>query len=300
MDLSVIIVSYNVAGYLLDCLESILGQPSRLQYEVIVVDNASADGTVEKVRQAFPQVQLIANPDNPGLSRATNQALRQATGRYVLYLNPDTRVGPGALDRLVAFADAHPDASLFGCRLLNPDGSLQAPCYRFPTLRMTLFTFFPWVPIDSPANGRYPRECYDRVFEPEHILGAALTVRRQAVDALGGWSEDFFLYFEETDFCYRANKAGYKSLYCPDAWVIHHGDCSTSQTPDRMRLQFYRSESLFYARNYPLYRRIALRGIRWLGLSYWVVRDVSRLLRGQLGVRELARQAVLYARILVQ
>ncbi len=282
MDLSIILVSYNVRDYLLGCLKSIYEQTSGIQFEVLVIDNASRDDSVAAVQEKFPQVTLIENQGNAGLAAAMEQGVSASSGRYVLYLNPDTEMLGNTLGGMVGFADGCPEAAGFACRLLNADKTLQHSCFRFPNLRMAYYGFFPRVPMDSVANGRYPESLYDTVFEPEHVLGAFLMVRREAIEQIGGWDTRFFMYFEETDFCYRLVKAGLGMRYCPDFSLIHYGGRSTSQVHEEMSVQFYRSQALFYRKNYGLTRLILLKAIVALGLGYWALRSTASVVRGRI------------------
>src|SRR5690242_7620125 len=152
MDLSIILVSYNVKDYLLSCLKSIYEQTAGIDYEVIVIDNASRDDSVKAVRENFPQAALIENAHNPGLAGAMSQGVDASTGRYILYLNPDTEMIGNTLGGIVKFADSQPDAAGFACKILNPDRTLQHSCFRFPTLKMAYYGFFPNVPMDSVEN----------------------------------------------------------------------------------------------------------------------------------------------------
>ena len=299
MDLSIVIVSYNVKDYLLACLRSIYAQAAEVALEVIVVDNASSDGTVEAVRDAFPQVQLLANRENLGFARGNNLGLRASGGRYVLFLNPDTEVGEGALAGLVRLAEAHPEAAAFTCRLLNPDGSLQHSCFHFPNLRMAFYGFFPLVPMDSPANGRYPAEQYERLFQPEHVLGACLMFRRRVLEELGGWDERFFMYFEETDLCYRLWRAGHVILYTPEVSIVHYGGRSTAPLPEKMSVAFYRSQSYFYRKHYSPWAFLALKGIVLGGLLFWTARTCRGFLRRRIGGAQFLARLASYGRILL-
>ena len=164
---------------------------------------------------------------------------------------------------------------------------------------MAYYGFFPNVPMDSVENGRYPETMYDTVFEPEHVLGAFLMVRRSAVEEIGGWDARFFMYFEETDFCYRLVKSGLGIRYSPDYALIHYGGRSTSQVHEEMSVEFYRSQAFFYRKNYGLGRYLLLKAIVLLGLSYWTLRSMASVVRGRID-RALYRTRLRnYARILV-
>ncbi len=217
----------------------------------------------------------------------------------MLFLNPDTEVTEGVLSGLLQFADSHKDASAFTCRLLNSNGTLQQSCFHFPNLRMAVFGFFPVVPMDAVINGRYPPEYYDRVFGPEHVLGACLMVTRDALEKVGRWDEKFFMYFEETDLCYRLTQAGYTTLYTPEISVIHHGERSTSTEHEKMSVEFYRSQAYFYRKHYGVGRVIALKAIVVLGLAFWAARSCVSFMRRRIAWTLLQTRLSNYSRILL-
>jgi GT2 family glycosyltransferase len=253
-DLSIIIVNWNTRELLAECLASVSG--SRLQVEgpaaqslttaTFIVDNASTDGSATMVRERFPWVRLIENPENVGFARANNQGLAQAQGRYVLLLNPDTEVHPGALEVLVAFMDAHPRAGACGARLLNADGSLQPACHSMLTpdreFWRLLFLERLW-PRATYRMGHWDSVTPRRV---EVIKGACLLLRREALDQVGTLDESYFMYTEEVDLCYRLAAAGWELWYVPAAVVTHYGEASSGQVREEMYLQLYRSKVQFY------------------------------------------------------
>ena len=219
-DVSVVVVTHNGLPWLEPCLESVRGE------EVIVVDNASTDATVAVVRERFPEVQLVEQ-GNRGLAAGWNVGMEQATGRYFLILNADAWLTDGALSALVAFADAHPEAAVVGPRLLNPDGTLQRSVRGFPTLwrLATEYLFLrKLAPRSRLLNGFYAGGFeHDAVREAEFLMGACLLVRREAVEQVGPLDESFFLFSEETDWCYRFVAAGWKVLFFPGAECVHVG-----------------------------------------------------------------------------
>jgi GT2 family glycosyltransferase len=237
-DVSVIIVSYNTRELLRECIESILcEQGDGLAVEVIVVDNASADGSAAMVAERFPQVRLIANPDNRGFGAACNQGLEVAQGRYALILNADIRAQPGALQRLVGFMDAHPDAAICGGQLRYPDGRIQPSCARDLTLwwvfceQSMLAKLFP----RTRLFGGYWRTHWDfsATIETEQVMGACMMLRRP----FPRFDEDYFLYCEDTDLCYRVRQAGGKIYYVHDAVFVHH--LGASGEPQRAQMVIY-------------------------------------------------------------
>ncbi|MFN8176555.1 MAG: glycosyltransferase [bacterium] len=224
-EVSVVVVSYETCDLLRRLLASLRAAGSARASEVLVVDNASGDGTVAMLREEFADVRVIANAENVGYSRAVNQAIRAASGRYLLILNPDIEVLPGSVDALVGHMDAHPETGIAGGKLLNSDGTLQYSCrtfYTFATLlhrRTPLGKLFP--------NSRTVREHlmmdwdHESVREVDWMLGACLMVRREAITDVGLMDERFFMYFEDVDWCYRMKQHGWKVVYVPDARMRH-------------------------------------------------------------------------------
>lgn len=267
--LSVVVVSYNTADLLQRCLNSVFRcPPPRL--EVIVVDNASSDDSAARVRAGFPQVTLLANGANLGFAAAVNQGLTVSRGRHVLLLNPDCEVLGDSLLVLVRLLDEQPDVGAAGGRLYYPDGSFQHAAFRFPTLLMSFFDFFPLHTrlYESRWNGRYPRSWYDRAFDIDHPLGAFLAVRRQALDQVGAMDERFFMYCEEMDWCYRIKRAGWRICYFPGVQAIHHSGQSTGQARWRMYVQLHRSRLLFFAKHYSQAYTAAARSIVQIGRAH--------------------------------
>jgi GT2 family glycosyltransferase len=222
-DVSVVVVTWNAADHLERCLESVRG------HETIVVDNGSTDGTVALVRERFPNVRVIEQ-ENKGMGGGNNAGLLAATGRYVLLLNSDAWVVGDGIERLAAFADAHPRAAVVGPRLQNPDGSLQRSVRGDPTLwrLATEYLFLRKLGPRTDAfnafyGGGFP---YDRSLLVESLYGAALLVRREAVEEVGLFDEDFFMFSEETDWLYRFRRAGWEVWFTPDAEVVHLGGAS--------------------------------------------------------------------------
>jgi N-acetylglucosaminyl-diphospho-decaprenol L-rhamnosyltransferase len=281
-DLSVVVVSYNSSAELGPCLESVQAASDGLDVELFVVDNASSDGSAELVAERFPLVTVIANRENVGFGQANNRAFARARGRYLLVLNPDTAVEPDALRELVKLADAHPNIGAIGPRLEYPDGSFQHSAFKFPDLRQAFFGFFDVIPIDSPLNGRFPPERYRRPFRAEHLLGACLMLRREALDQVGWFDRRYFMYFEETDLCARLHAAGWLCLYTPSARVTHIQGAATSADPERMSVEFHRSQARFYRRHRGLIGYALLKMIVWPGVGYRLARSVRAYLRGRI------------------
>jgi len=272
-DLSVIIVNWNVRDLLRRCLHSILANLPACQLEIIVVDNGSTDGSPEMVRTEFPQVHLMANPDNRGFTAANNQGLAVARGRYVLLLNPDTEVVGDALETLVAFADAHPDVGVVGPQLLNPDGTVQSSRRRFPTLATALLEstwLQPYAPRRLLARYYVLDRPDDEVQDVDWVTGAALMARREAVEQVGPLDEGFFMYSEELDWCRRFRAAGWRVIYLPTARIIHHEGKSSEQVLPARHIHFQTSK-IRYFRKY--HGPAAAEALRWflLGNYLWQI-----------------------------
>ena len=302
MDLAIVIVSWNVRGLLEACLASVYEslKGSSLAGEVWVVDNASTDGSVELVRERFPQARLIANETNVGFAAANNQALRAigftSTGphelpRYILLLNPDTEVLDDALITMVGFLDENPQAGIAGASLLYPDGHLQHSAFAFPTLTQAFLDFFPlhYRLLNSRLNGRYPRQLYKRgePFPIDHPLGAALMARGEAIQEVGLLDERFFIYCEEIDWCMRMKKAGW-GIYCvPRAEVVHHEAKSTRQVRGEMFAALWRSRYLLFEKHYGRFYQWAVRRIVRLGLRAEMRRALAAYERSEISEAEL-------------
>jgi len=265
IDLSIVIVSWNVRDFLRRCLRSIFeAQPASpgVNLEVIVVDNASTDDSVEVVRAEFSDVRLIANAGNRGFSAANNQGLAVARGRYVLLLNPDTEVMDGALTTLVAFADAHPDVGVVGPQLLNSDGSIQSSRRRFPTLA-TAFFESTWLQPCAPRRVLERYYVLDRsdseTLDVDWVKGAALMARGRAIAQVGPLDEGFFMYSEELDWCRRFKDAGWRVVYLPDARIVHHEGKSSEQVVPARQIHFQTSKVRYFRKHHGAAAAEALR-----------------------------------------
>ncbi len=235
MDLSILILNYQSKGLLKQCLRGIASAAISLSHEIIVIDNDSHDGSAAMVAQEFPSVQLIASPVNGGYAAGNNLGLLAAQGSSVLLLNPDIAVYPGAIEKMVAFLDSHPDAAVVGPKLVNPDGSVQMSCYRFPD---------PLIPIlRRTPLGRFgfARDRLRRylMLDWDHretrlvdwVLGACFLVRLSAIEHIGLLDERFFLYFEDVDWCRRFWEAGYTIYYYPEAQLTHYHQRLSAENP---------------------------------------------------------------------
>ena len=253
-DLSIVIVNWNVRDLLRRCLHSIISsfQPptSNFQIEVIVVDNASSDGSVAMVEEEFPQVRLIANSENVGFTVGNNQGIAASRGRYIMLLNPDTEIVGDALATMVEYLDDHPQAGALGPQLLNPDGSIQSSRRRFPTLATAFLestVLQQWFPHNRVTRHYYMADRPDdEVQEVDWVTGACLLVRRETVEQVGLLDEGFFMYSEELDWCRRMKAQEWKVVYLPTARVIHYGAQSSEQVKSFQHIQFQRSKVRYF------------------------------------------------------
>ena len=285
-DLSIVIVNWNTRVLLDECLASLYRHSPACTWDVWVVDNASSDGSPAMVREKYPEVHLVENAGNVGFARANNQAARQCAGRFVLLLNSDAAATAGALNALVSLAQSRPQAGIIGARLVNPDGSFQASHTPFPTLWREFLIlsgvgrlrYGRWFPSAGPLADSGPREV-------DYVEGACLLARRQAIDAVGGMDEGYFMYSEEVDWCMAMRKAGWQVWYQPDAEIIHHGGASSRNRRPEREADLYRSRVRFFRK---WYGAAAARRLAGLILGFTAFKSVTsgglwRLSRGHLG-----------------
>ncbi|HET6455973.1 MAG TPA: glycosyltransferase family 2 protein [Armatimonadota bacterium] len=249
IDLSIAIPSWNTSDLLDQCLTSIKASTAGLNYEIIVVDNASTDGSPEMVEEKHPDVMLIRNRVNLGFASACNAAFKRSTGRYFCLLNSDTIVLKDSLAHFFEFMESHPDAGAAGCKLLNGDGTLQRSCSCFPSVMTELFDAL-YLSKLFPRNrvfGCYSMSYwdFDDVREVDFVGGSCMMVRREAVEEVGLLDETYFMYTEEADWCYRMWDSGWKVYYYPGAQIIHLGGESAKRFGDDMRLYLYLSRNKF-------------------------------------------------------
>lgn len=254
MRLSVIVVSWNVSKLLDVCLQTLKQDLVGIDAEVFVVDNASADGSADMVRQKHDWVTLIANDDNLGFAKANNQAIKLATGDYIFLLNPDTEVIAGTIPRLIEFLEEHPKAGIVAPQLINTDGSIQRSCRAFPTFIAMLYELlglskmFP----NDPRFGAYKMLDFnhDETREVDQPEGASLLLRRPVIEEVGVLDEGFFMLFEEVDWCYRIKQAGWQIWFYPVAKIVHHYGQSIKQVKPKMILSSHRGLYRFWSKHY--------------------------------------------------
>ncbi|MCS6881151.1 MAG: glycosyltransferase family 2 protein [Chloroflexaceae bacterium] len=323
-----IVVSYNTAALLRDCLRSL--RDCTLPLRVVVVDNASRDGSAALVRSEFPEAELVALERNRGFAGGVAAGLAYLAGQpvnacacdpenairsesisrfkiftpYALILNPDTVVHPGAIERLVAFLEAHPRVGMAGPRLLNPDGTLQPAAFRFPTLLMTAFDLFPPGEVlpgrlyGSWWHGRYPQERGEEPFPIDHPLGACMLVRAEVLATVGAMDEAYFMYSEEIEWCWRIRQAGWAIWQVPAARVTHIGGAATAQARWSMLVALWQSRDRFAAMRGPAWRLAAHRAIVRAGMLRLTLRAWRAYLAGRIERDELRARLLAYGRIL--
>lgn len=281
MKLSTVIICWNDKKVIGDCLKSIYGQRHRIDFEVLVPDNGSTDGSVEFIREHYPQARVLENKANLGFGKGNNVGIRAATGDYVLILNPDTIVHDGAFDAWIDFADRHPEAGAFGCRVLNPDGTFQQPATRFPTVwrywmeALFLHRLGAWLPFLQGQDyagwdGRSEREI-------DQQSGCCVLFRGDLLRRLDGFDERFFYHFEETDLCKRVWDAGYKILYTPVPVITHLGGTSVSRFPIRFHIERLRNRYRYFEKHYGT---AALAGVKRVINAHFRMRRLAYGLRG--------------------
>jgi N-acetylglucosaminyl-diphospho-decaprenol L-rhamnosyltransferase len=255
--LSVVIVNWNAGGALDDCLAALFAsKPWCGTLEVLLVDNASTDGSQARAVRDYPGIKVLQNAENNGFARGANQALAQAAGELTLLLNPDVVLNPSAISLLADFMTQHPEAAVVGPKLLNPDGTVQGSARRDPS---------PWTGLfgrDAPLTRLFPnnpasrrelpglRHAGEDPLEADWISGACLLVRRAAYERAGLLDERFFLFWEDADWCRRFRRTGWKVYYLPTAVGTHHVGVSRAQRPIRSAIDFHRSAYRFYRKHH--------------------------------------------------
>jgi N-acetylglucosaminyl-diphospho-decaprenol L-rhamnosyltransferase len=249
-EVSIIIVNWRSREYVRACLESIAQTSGRDSYEVLVVDNDSRDGCGTMLEEEFPQARYIESTTNLGFARANNLAVAESSGRYILFLNPDTEVCAGAIEALVAALDAQPEAGMVGARLLNTDRTLQTTCVTAVPNILNQTLNLGWLRAAFPMWGIWGMRALYRAGRipsaVEAISGACMMVRREVVEQIGGFSTDYFMYAEDMDLCVKVARAGQVILYVPEAEIVHHGGGSSSRRQESHFSSIVTRESLMH------------------------------------------------------
>jgi len=284
MKLSIVIICFDDLNVIRECLRSVYAETNQIEFEVIISDNGSRDGSVEFIREHHPQARIVENGANLGFARGNNAGIRVAQGEYVLILNPDTVILDRAIEKLVAYADRHPEGGAFGCRVLNPDGSYQDPAHPLPTVGSLLVSALclRWL---GRISGRFTSDTYvgwsgQTEREIGFQCGCCILFPRDLLTELGGFDEQFFYHCEEKDLCCRAWKAGRPVLFYPGAEITHLGGQTVGRFPIRSRLETYRSSYRYFHKHFGAeslgsFRRVMLIKlfVRWVG--YGIVRLIK-------------------------
>lgn len=272
MDLSIIIVSWNTRDLLKKCLASIFAHTRNIKFEIIVVDNNSQDGSQLMIEKDFPQVKLIRNKKNTGFAYANNQAIKESQGRYILLLNPDTELIDNSLEKIIRLNDGHNDWGVIGCKILNPDGSLQKSVRRFPQLKDQILIQLKLhhLPFFNKFLSAYLAKDFDyqKQASVDQVMGAFFLTKRELLNRLGLFDERFYLWFEEVDFCQRIKNAGFEVVYTPEINIVHHGAQSFKQLDWRKQLVWNHSVQHYFFKHKP----------KWQWLSLWLLQPISLLL----------------------
>lgn len=282
IELSICILTYQAGKFLRLCLDSITQHPPAVPYEVIVVDNASNDGTMEMLEMNYAWVVRIYNSTNTGYTLAMNQALRLARGRFLLQLNPDTIIQPHTFDTLLDFLRDNPSVGICGPKVLNPDGSLQKPCRRGESTPLAVIAHFTGLDRLFPDNPKLAQYWLsyrdeDEIHDVAGVSGSCMMIRREVVEQIGYLDERFFAYQEDADYCFRARQAGWRVCYVPTARLIHFGGVGGSHVhPFRSMLEWHRSYWNYYRKN------LAVNYPAWFNFLYYLAMGI-KLASGVLG-----------------
>jgi len=284
-DVSICFVNWRTPDDLIACVRSIEAAPPRYEYDIRIVDNASGDGSPERLAECVPSANLILNEGNVGFGRAANQAIRETRGRYVLLLNPDVIVREGAVDALVGFMDETPRAGACGGTMRSPKGRRHHSCRRFPT---SLAAAFRGTPLSFfVRHSRYEREYlmegeeFEGPTEVDWLSGSCLMLRRAVLDEVGVFDERYFMYLEDTDLCYRMHQAGWGVYYVPGAEFVHTIGRSSDQAQVRMIVAHHRSMLVYYRKNLAATVPLPLRPLYAVGViaRCLVILTKNRLMR---------------------
>lgn len=257
IDVSIIIVSWNVQDFLVACLESIIKSPVAINepdgdkpvVEIIVVDSASSDGTVEVLQNNYPQVTLLAQSENVGFTRGNNIGFESARGRYLLMLNPDTEIIADAIPQMLAYMENHADVGITGPHTLNSDGTTQSSRRHFPTKTLAFFEstwLQPFAPRSMMTHFYISDKADDAILDVDWMQGSALMTRYEIYEAVGGLDTDYVMFSEEMDWCKRIRDAGWRAIYLGTAQIIHHGGKSTGQIGAQKHIWFQESKLRYF------------------------------------------------------
>lgn len=293
MNLTIIIVSWNAKEYLFKCLRSITQTVASKHFDIIVVDNASSDGSPQMVIEQYPQVKLVRNSINLGFAGANNMGIRASKGKYLALINSDVEIMDACLDNLYKYMETHPDIGMLGPQILDSKGAIQRSCMGFPTLwntfcrALTLDTMFPKIKLFGGNLMTYWP--HNTVKDVDVINGCFWMVRRDALNQVGMLDERFFMYAEDKDWCKRFNSAGWRVVYYPEAKAKHYGGASSSNSPIRFYLEMYRANMQYWKKHYSCAAQI---GFVLISITHQVLRLLIESI--QYAVRKARRKETLF------
>ncbi|MBE2940079.1 glycosyltransferase family 2 protein [Anoxybacillus flavithermus] len=271
MDISIIIVNYNTPQLTVGAIESILKSKTKYEYEIIVVDNHSSDDSVHIIKGKFPGIVMIENKKNVGFSKANNQAIKLSKGRYILLLNSDTIVNEDTIEKMIEFMDKNKEVGASGCQVVLPSGELDRACHRgFPTPEASFYYLIGLARLfpKSPRFNRYHLG-YMGLSEPHPVdclVGAFMVVRREVIEQVGLLDEQFFMYGEDIDWCYRIKKVGWEIYYYPFTTIIHYKGGSSRRKPFKIIYEFHRAMFLFHRKHYADKYPLVVNGLVYTGI----------------------------------
>lgn len=269
LDLSIIIVSFNTAKVTADCINSIIASRIVIPHEVIVVDNNSSDESIIVLKkfEKAKQIKVISNTENVGFAKANNQAIKIAKGKYILLLNSDTIVRVGSIEKLVKFADETPDAGVVAPKLLNKNKTIQESCYSFPTIKNAIRKYF--LGEKDAYDEYYPTKNKPTIVDA--VVGAAFLITPTALEKVGILSEEYFMYFEDIDYCKRVKEVGLNVYYLPDTKIVHlHGASSKTEGDEKQSSRSFEASKRYYGENYYYLLSLVLRiGRKWRRIVGW-------------------------------
>ncbi|WP_240414729.1 glycosyltransferase family 2 protein [Paenibacillus periandrae] len=271
MDVSVIILNYNTCELTLNAIQSVYDSQTSFSYEIIVVDNHSTDSSVMEIRRRHPDVMLVENPKNDGFSKGNNIGIKIANGRYILLLNSDTIMGSDSLQTMTSFMDRNLSVGAAGCKIVLPDGSLDKACKRgFPTPSASFYYAFGISKL-FPKVARFNQYQLgyldpDQDYPVDCLVGAFMMVRKQAIDQVGMLDEDFFMYGEDIDWCYRIKQGGWQIHYYPYTQIVHHKGASSRRKPFKIIYEFHRAMYLFHSKHYQNKYNFVVNGLVYMGI----------------------------------
>ena len=287
MDLSIIIVNYNTKDLTMQTIQAVIDTTHKTKYEIILVDNASSDGMVEAVRKGYLNVKVIVNTENLGFSKANNMGMKQSIGKYILLLNSDTKVLGNSIDKCFDYIDLHKDIGALGPKINLANGKFDHACKRgFPTPSASLFymmkldKLFP----KSEKYGRYKMNYLsnDDINEVDSLTGAFMMVRNEVINKIGMLDEEFFMYGEDLDWCYRIKEVGYKVMYYPEAKIIHYKGQSSKKKRVKTIYEFHRAMYLFYNKHFYKKYNFFITLLVYIGIGIKLVLSyIANLLKGK-------------------